>query len=174
MPHSALPTCPRLPQPRRPGLGSCDGCSKEPSEHSASSRRQLLPALAALPAVTLRFVALRADFQLHIRNGELMSFPWLPVHPLHEKGKHQEEATPARLVEGEAGGCAGCRWDKGPSAGQTRPGGLRTTLVQDHGGEAGRWGRVLQGKRGVKLAWPHSYPSPKLQVQNKHINWPIV
>lgn len=84
------PPCPKPTQPQPwAGLVSCDGFSHRPSERSRLfSQCPLLSVQDMLPAV-----AMRADFQLHIRNGEFMSFPRLPVHPLHKKSQHQEEAT---------------------------------------------------------------------------------
>lgn len=84
------PHCPKPTQPQPwAGLLSCDDFSHRSSECSRLfSQCPLLSVQDMLPAV-----AMRADFQLHVRNGEFMSFPRLPVHPLHKKSQHQEEAT---------------------------------------------------------------------------------
>lgn len=55
--------------------------SNQPSEHSCSSSYGPLPSARE----TVSAVTKGADFQLHVRNGELVTFPRLPVHSLQNK-----------------------------------------------------------------------------------------
>lgn len=61
--------------------------SNQPSEHSRSSSYGPLPSAGE----TVSAVTKGADFQLHVRNGELMTFPRLPVHALQNKQTNLHE-----------------------------------------------------------------------------------
>lgn len=168
--------------PTPAGLASCDDCSDGSSERSGIfSYCPLLPAQDELPAV-----ALRADLQLHIRNGEFVSFPRLPIHPLHQKsnikkrnggggpfpGKpHPHCSGPDRAlreVRVDLGTCALC-WAAGvrqaasPLVGWgVSPGGTGAQITRS------AWPAM------ITLSLPHSSPFQKIKGKNKHINWPIV
>lgn len=75
--QSRPPACPKLVwSPVKTG-------SNQPSEHSRFSSYGPLPSARE----TVSAVTKGADFQLHVRNGELMTFPWLPVHALKKTNK---------------------------------------------------------------------------------------
>lgn len=61
--------------------------SNQPSEHYRSSSYGPLPSAGE----TVSAVTKGADFQLHVRNGELMTFPRLPVHALWNKQTNLHE-----------------------------------------------------------------------------------
>lgn len=115
------------------------------------SERPPLLAEDVLPAE-----APRADFQLHERDGELVSFPGLPVHPLrNESRRHGEE----RGLGGQGGVSARAppaprsgrrqRDKRGPGGGGGRPGTARPLL-----GGRGQTGGAPPGQGDAGSAWP--------------------